>query len=143
MGQQQLLLIILGVIIVGIAIAVSVVMFRDNGVSANRDALRTDLTLLASKAKIYYRRPVSMGGGGRSFANLTADLSPGGAGMLLLVNREFSDRNANGNYLIIFSNADSIVFQGIGNILMDDGINRPTVNCSVTASGQPIMTTIH
>ena len=139
MGQQQLLLIILGVIIVGVAVVISIVMFKDNGVSANRDALRTDLMLLASKAKIYYRRPVAMGGGGRSFSSLT----PGGVGMLLLVNAEFSDHNANGNYLIIYSVEDSIVFQGIGNILLDDGESRPTVNCSVTVMGTPTMTTIN
>jgi Tfp pilus assembly protein PilE len=64
MGQQQLLLIILGVIIVGIAIAVGITMFRDNSVSSNRDAMSTDLLHLAAKARHYYKRPTSMGGGG-------------------------------------------------------------------------------
>ena len=36
MGQQQLLLIILGVIIVGIAVAVGITMFQDNAVDQNR-----------------------------------------------------------------------------------------------------------
>ncbi len=43
MGQQQLLLIILGVIIVGIAVAVGITMFKTNAVSANRDALIGDM----------------------------------------------------------------------------------------------------
>ena len=63
MGQQQLLLIILGVIVVGIAVAVGITMFSDNAISANRDAVTNDLVNLASRAQQYYRRPASMGGG--------------------------------------------------------------------------------
>ncbi len=139
MGQQQLLLIILGVIIVGIAIAVSIIMFKDNGLSANRDALRTDLLLLASKAKQYYRRPVSMGGGGYSFSGLSATRPS----MLILVTTQFSDSNANGDYTIVSVSPDgkSIVFKGIGNIQLDDG-TRPIIECTVTTIGQ-VMTTVN
>jgi hypothetical protein len=70
MGQQQLLLIILGVIVVGIAVAVGITMFSDSAISANRDALTNDLVNLAARAQQYYRRPVSLGGGGNSFTNL-------------------------------------------------------------------------
>ncbi|MDP1677122.1 MAG: hypothetical protein Q8L88_09660 [Bacteroidota bacterium] len=135
MGQQQLLLIILGVIIVGIAIAVSITIFRDSGVSANRDALRTDLLLLASKAKHYYKRPVSMGGGGYSFTGLTAD----GVGMLKLVTSQFSDSNANGSYTIYSVAPKVIVFRGTGNIQLDDG-TRPIIECTVTTIGQTMNT---
>jgi len=71
MGQQQLLLIILGVIIVGIAVAVGITMFKTNAVAANRDALVGDLTNLAARAHQYYRRPTSLGGGGQSFVGFT------------------------------------------------------------------------
>ena len=54
MGQQQLLLIILGVIIVGIAVAVGITMFQDNAVDQNRSAVIADLTTLAAKAQQYY-----------------------------------------------------------------------------------------
>ncbi|MGO9481251.1 MAG: hypothetical protein ACLP05_05665 [Candidatus Kryptoniota bacterium] len=68
MGQQQLLLIVLGVIIVGIAIAVGISMFKSNAQSANRDAVIADLDNLAAKAQQYFRKPTSMAGGGQSFA---------------------------------------------------------------------------
>jgi Tfp pilus assembly protein PilE len=67
MGQQQLLLIVLGVIIVGIAIAVGISMFKSSAVDANRSAVSSDLTNLASKAQRYYRTPVELGGGGQNF----------------------------------------------------------------------------
>jgi Tfp pilus assembly protein PilE len=70
MGQQQLLLIILGVIIVGIAVAVGITMFKTNAVAANKDALINDMVQLAARAQQYYRRPTSLGGGNFSFNNL-------------------------------------------------------------------------
>jgi hypothetical protein len=66
MGQQQLLLIILGVIIVGIAIAVGLSMFTAQSVGANKDAIISDLTNLAANAYQYRIRPSAMGGGGGS-----------------------------------------------------------------------------
>ena len=68
MGQQQLLLIVLGVIIVGIAIAVGISMFKSNAQSSNRDQVINDLNNLAAKAQQYFRKPLSMAGGGQSFA---------------------------------------------------------------------------
>ena len=71
MGQQQLLLIILGVIIVGIAIAVGLSMFTAQSVGANRDAIIADLTNLAANAYQYRIRPTTMGGGGGSYSGYT------------------------------------------------------------------------
>ena len=68
MGQQQLLLIILGVIIVGIAIAVGISMFSSSSVQANKDALVNDLNNLAADAYQYKIRPSTMGGGAGSYA---------------------------------------------------------------------------
>ncbi|MGA9363241.1 MAG: hypothetical protein WBW16_02620 [Bacteroidota bacterium] len=70
MGQQQLLLIILGVIVVGIAVVVGITMFQDNAISANRDAVTNDLVSLGARAQQYYRRPTPVGGGGVSFVGL-------------------------------------------------------------------------
>ncbi|HEV8538865.1 MAG TPA: hypothetical protein VGR15_08090 [Bacteroidota bacterium] len=67
MGQQQLLLIILGVIIVGIAIAVGISMFSSSSVQANKDAIVNDLNNLAADAYQYRIRPSTMGGGAGSY----------------------------------------------------------------------------
>lgn len=133
MGQQQLLLIILGVIIVGLAIAVGITMFRDNAVSSNRDAMANDLIHIAAKAKHFYRRPSSMGGGGHSFVGLTADA----AGMRMLVTTAFSD-NSNGTYTIkTAGTTTSVEISGVGKAPLDDG-TFPTLECVITQSGQVI-----
>lgn len=71
MGQQQLLLIILGVIIVGIAIAVGLSMFSAQSVQANKDALIADLNNIAANAYQYRIRPASLGGGAQTYTNYT------------------------------------------------------------------------
>lgn len=71
MGQQQLLLIVLGVIIVGIAVVVGINVFTASSTQANRDAVIADMTNLASLAQQYYRKPPQLGGGGNSFIGWT------------------------------------------------------------------------
>jgi hypothetical protein len=68
MGQQQLLLIILGVIIVGIAIAVGLSLFRANSIQANKDAIINDINNLAANAYQFRIRPVSMAGGSGDYS---------------------------------------------------------------------------
>lgn len=71
MGQQQLLLIVLGVIIVGIAVVVGINVFTASSMEANRNAVISDLTNLASMAQQYYRKPTALGGGAQTFTGWT------------------------------------------------------------------------
>jgi Tfp pilus assembly protein PilE len=74
MGQQQLLLIVLSVIIVGVAIAVGVTQFQSSAVESNRQAVISDLVNYAAKAQRFYRTPTQLGGGSQNFQNFV--LSP-------------------------------------------------------------------
>jgi Tfp pilus assembly protein PilE len=134
MGQQQLLLIILGVIVVGIAVAVGITMFQDNAVSANRDAVVNDLVNLAARAQQYFRRPTSLGGGQNSFNGLSADAT----GLKKLVNTNASPWvNANGQYAIITAGTDSmVVIEGTGNEIGNDGSGKVKVTMEVRATRQ-------
>lgn len=67
MGQQQLLLIVLGVIIVGIAVVVGINVFTASSLQANNNAVISDLQTIGSMAQQYYRKPTAMGGGGNTF----------------------------------------------------------------------------
>jgi hypothetical protein len=130
MGQQQLLLIILGVIIVGIAVAVGITMFQDNAVSANKDAVTNDLVQLAAKAQQFFRKPSSLGGGSNDFTAITANA----AGMALLVSTTFSN-NDNGIYLVATAgDPKAVVFSGTGKTALSNG-NFPSVTMTVSAQG--------
>ncbi len=74
MGQQQLLLIVLGVIVVGIAVVVGINLFNASAEEANKDGIVSDCTNLGAMAQQYYKKPLSMGGGANTFTNWTIPL---------------------------------------------------------------------
>ena len=69
MGQQQLLLIVLGVIVVGIAVAIGINLFSASATETNREELVFALTSLGAMAQEYYQKPSMFGGGNRKFKN--------------------------------------------------------------------------
>lgn len=71
MGQQQLLLVILSVIVVGIAISIGIILFSTNAIEQKRNELINECALLASEAQLYYRKPKTIGGGGKAFTGWT------------------------------------------------------------------------
>lgn len=71
MGQQQLLLLVLSAVIVGISIVVGINMFGESAVQANRENLIQDAVGLAARAQEWYRKPGILGGGDRTFDGLT------------------------------------------------------------------------
>jgi len=125
MGQQQLLLIILGVIVVGIAVVVGITMFQDNAISANRDAVTNDLVNLGARAQQFYRRPISLGGGQNSFDLLGTDMSK-------LVNGATGSTwtNPNGTYTLESGSGTSAVVSGEGTEKV--GGNPVKVTCTIT-----------
>jgi len=115
MGSQQLLLIVVGVVIIGIMIAVGMSMFSDQATSNNRDEVATDLAHLASIARAYYRRPAVFGGGQNSFRGLT------------LRRITSKPQNDNGTYSLapdpVGGGIDHVTLTGIGTQQGLDGTN--------------------
>ena len=63
MGQQQLLLLVLGIVIVGLAVVVGIQAFGENQKKANSDALVNDCIRVASDAQAWKLKPAAFGGG--------------------------------------------------------------------------------
>ena len=76
MGQQQLLLIVLGVIVVGIAVVVGINLFNANAESSTQDSIVSQATNIGAMAQQYYKKPTSMGGGGNSFVGFESTPIP-------------------------------------------------------------------
>jgi hypothetical protein len=93
MGQQQLLLVVLGIIIVGIAIYVGFFLLASNKADHNRQAVISDLLNFANKAMQYYRTPAQMGGGSLNFNGFSLSTIDTG--------------NANGSYSVTSGTAPS------------------------------------
>ena len=62
MGQQQLLLLVLGIVIVGIAILVGINAYSENSVKSNWDSLLQDALRVASDAQAWKAKPELFGG---------------------------------------------------------------------------------
>jgi len=129
MGQQQLLLIIVGVVVFSIALAVGISMFVSNAVSSNRDAVTNDLVNFASRARQYYRRPLEMSGGAGKFDGIT---------MKNLANTTGTTwTNPDGTYqlgTIVPGPSGSVTINGKGVEKGNDGGSSVEVNLFVTIS---------
>ena len=71
MGQQQLLLLVLGIVIVGLAVVVGIQAFGENQKKANSDAITNDVIRIASDAQAWNLKPQAFGGGNGSFTGVT------------------------------------------------------------------------
>jgi len=98
MGQQQILLVILGVIIVGIAIAIGISLFGSQSIASNRDAMISDmhhLSMIAYQFRISLR---SMGGGEGDYSTFVIPV-------------QLRNTN-NGTYSVEDAQVNSLTFKG-------------------------------
>jgi hypothetical protein len=132
MGSQQLLLIVVGVVLVGIMIAVGMSMFKDQASSTNRDSISNDLENFAVQAQKYYRRPALLGGGAHSFSGLK------------FFHITKSATNANGTYVLSPDPASSsdvfVTITGTGVNDGNDGVNPVQVEMKVWSDSSYLST---
>jgi len=117
MGQQQLLLIILGVIIVGFAIAIGITLFGAQSVSSNRDAMINDIHHLAMVAYQFRISLRSMGGGEGDYSTFVIPLQ--------------MRSNSNGQYSVTTAQVTSLTFKATS---VNDASN--TITVTVDSNGR-------
>jgi hypothetical protein len=100
MGSQQMLLLIVGVLMVGLMISVGTIMFADSSAASNRDAIANDLAAYASKAQAFQKKPKCLGGGGNSFVGFA--LMPS------------ATSNLNGSFSVSGATASEVTIEGLG-----------------------------
>ena len=119
MGQQQLLLIVLGIIIIGIAIIVGLSIFRTWSIDSKRDLIVNENNSLADLAFKYYRTAKGMGGGGNSFQGWEIPIQ--------------MQSTATGTHHIAEVYEDSVVIVGTGNDIVT-GTDTVKVQTTVTSA---------
>jgi len=119
-GQQQILLIVLALIIVGVAIAISVQLFRANAIEAKRDILVEETTYLGTMAIQYFKKPMELGGGNQDFTGWQIPSQ--------------MVQTANGNFMIAAVTADEVTITGTGSEVVT-GTDSIKVQTIVTANG--------
>ena len=142
MGQNQLFLIILGVVVTLIAVTIGIDRFSSMTIDANRDAVIADLVNYGAKAQLYFRSSTTLGGGEQDYNGFTLNA--------------IDQSNANGNYNVtataptgtaavtpggaISASATTIYIEGSGNEIGNDGTNP--VKAFVTITTNTITTSI-
>lgn len=125
MGQQQILLIVLAIIIVGVAIAISIQLFRSNAIEAKRDVLIEETTTLGTMALQYFKKPVELGGGGRSFTGWKIPSQ--------------MNQTVNGNFMIAAVASDEVTITGTGSEVVT---GNDSIKVQTTVSENEIQTII-
>lgn len=69
MGQQQLLLLVLGIVIVGIAAVAGIQAFSEGKDKATTDAAINDATRVIADLQAWFLKPEAFGGGGEKIGN--------------------------------------------------------------------------
>lgn len=133
MGQQQLILLVLATVIVGIAIVVGIRAFSENSIKANADAMMQDMVRIANDAQAWKQKPSPFGGQQddtpteATIKATPADFS--GAGFVELGYAEVAENiyeNLNGRFAIVPSTASTVI----------TGVNLVKGTCvSITLNG--------
>ena len=115
MGTQQILLIVLSVIIVGLAVAVGLVMFNQNAIKSNRNACIADSNDFATKALAWWRTADTQGGGNQVILNNDNLDNLGvyiGYGYDVAINTLYT---ANGTFVLSNAGSNNLQIEATGN----------------------------
>ncbi len=110
MGQSQLLIIAISVLIIGIAILAGTGFFQSDEVEINKKAMINDVNHIAMAARRYYSRPYALGGGNFSYVGFA-------------IPRTYSS-NLNGSYSAVAVSAQ---------VLQITGVSAKDTTCTVVA----------
>ena len=119
MGQQQILLLVMSVIIVVLAITIGIEMFAANSKISNRDTVAWELNNLGTLAIQFYKKPVSCRGRSSSFLSWEIP--------------DKLDSTSNGIYSVACTNLNATI-TGLGQEVGDDGANPIEMDAVVTSS---------
>ncbi len=136
MGTQQILMIVLSVIIVGIAVGVGITMFQNQAKTSNRQALLGDLRNFSSNAIAFYKIPSSMGGGGNGTPGFLGN-SGNGSELKMYLGFDADDNtfsNENGTYRLESPTATQVKITGVGKEVGQDGSTPVKADVTVMAN---------
>ncbi len=140
MGTQQILLIVLSVIIVGIAVAVGITMFNAQATNSNRQAVIGDLNNLAASALAFYKTPATHGGGGNSW---TTEVDNVGSWLGYSYDTSSNTLTTGNGSFALSVNGDVLTIVGTGSETGNDGSTNVQATITVTGATSAVATTVN
>ncbi|PAP76637.1 hypothetical protein [Rubrivirga marina] len=130
MGQQQLLLLVLGIVIVGLAVVIGIQAFSENKTNSTTDAMNNEIVRIASDIQTWSLKPQAFGGpvGESGFEEVTfSDL---GYGLTTWDGDASAYSTLTAHYRIAAGSPDCVAVQAISN----DGVTGGTSNGNASAA---------
>ncbi len=138
MGYQQVLMLFLSVVIIGISVTVGITIYIHEMTRINRQSIISDMNIFAGIANTFYKTPANMGGGDRTW-----DVDK--MGMWFGYNYDADNNsisNSNGTYTFSLSD-DILTIVGIGNSIGNDGSENVRATLILTGQNCEIVTAIN
>jgi hypothetical protein len=136
LGTHQIMLVILSVVLMGIAIAFGLFMFRMHAVNTNRQLMINDMNFLGAEALRFWRTPRSMGGGAPDITSNDQERLE-----FFLHWSGSTNRTASGTYSILANDDGTLDIIGIGTELGRDSTNPVRAIMTVNPGADPSMVT--
>jgi hypothetical protein len=138
MGYQQILMLVLAVIIIGLSVAVGLTMFTEQMTRLNRQSILSDMNIFAGVANAYYKTPANYGGGNREW-----DVDK--MGIWFGYNYDAANNLiSNDNGIYVFSSVgDDLIIVGTGTSIGNDGSYNVQATLQLTGESCEIVTTIN
>lgn len=118
MGQQQLLLIVLGAIIVGISVRIGFRIVDAQYTQQNRDQMTLQMQNIYANAEQYATKSARQAGGGGAYTGFVLSKT-----ML---------KNTSGTYTAVVTGAKALTIVGTGVVTGNNGASPVLVTCTVT-----------
>ena len=138
MGVQQLTLLVLTVIIIGISISAGIIIFNQTLIRNNRLAIIDDMNIFAGVAMTYYKTPLDMGGGNRTWD--VDVMGPWFGYNYDAANKSIS--NSNGTFTFS-SDGDVLTIIGTGTEVGTNGSDNVEVILTLTGETSEISTSVN
>ena len=137
MGTQQILLIVLSVIIVGVAVSVGINMFSMQAFNSNQQALAAELMNYSTLVLQYWKTPASMGGAGQVIGNVTVASV---ANYIGFSGANSSTTSDNGEFRVISLAGNVLTLKALGK--EKKGTNFPLLTTTIDLTTNAINTTV-
>ncbi len=146
MGQQQLLLLVLGIVIVGLAVVVGIASFNDAKQKSDVDRFTGQGVEMAGELIAWYHKPTAQGGGGTNSASLASatvdDLGYTNSGSDTYAGLSRSGTTANGTVRYLVQDGTHPFFHihpsplASGDMRVEVYVFGPSSSCIVARSNQ-------
>jgi hypothetical protein len=125
MGQQQILLIVLGIIIVGVAVMLAILIYKQKSIENKTEVILNETQYIATLAIQYYKKAKVFGGGEYSYEGFTIPAE--------LVNTN------NGNYTAEINPPHICIITGTSNEVVT---GEDSIKVIITITGSDMQTQI-